>query len=331
MANALESAYETAFGSRSSKGQLYSGFYLLLAGVALVVAGIVIYTVGAGRVQAAPADNTTAYNIIEVGIVLALLGAPSIFLGIFWALPSKVSMRILAGIGSGLALLGAILFSYWYPLNINVQDSQVGQEDHTGLVVFMYALGGVLLLVGTFTSLIGYYVSRVAVGGAAGSGRGAGVGEFSSPEYQYDIPDSVIEKDIELAMKRYKYAWGGEGGSGQSQTGIQINVSDEFEKGVVVGGKGVARTVHLETPQVDEATKRLRGMRPSTGKSVSGAWAEDSTKALLEFRKKHEAQAEAKQSAAATTASKTGRRGFWARLLEFLGIRRREATPGKAK
>lgn len=321
MANALESAYERAFGSAASKGQLYTGFFLLLAGVALAVAGIVVFQ-----------TSVTDYGWREAAIVLASLSAPSIFLGIFWALPSKVAMRTIAVIGTGLCLIGTVLFSRFYPLQFNAPGNEnLGFPDRTGLVIGVYAVGLVMLLAGTFTSLIGYYLSRITAG-ATGAGRAAGTGVEFDPNaaYQYDIPDSVIERDIELAMKRYKYSWGGEGGSGAASQGLQINVPDEFEPGVKIGGKGIARTVSLETPQVDDATKKLRGMRPQTDRSMSGAWADESTKKLLEFRKKKEALVEQRQ-AAQVAAAQSRRRSWWVRFLEFLGLRKPEPSPQKDK
>src|SRR5581483_2928554 len=93
---------------------------------------------------------------------------------------------------------------------------------------------------------------------------------------------------------------------------LQINIKDEFEAGVTVGGKGVASTVSLDSPQVDDATKVLRGIRPSKDKTLAGDWEQDTTKALLAFRQQKMQQDATKAAAAAR------RRGFWARLWDWL-------------
>lgn len=311
MADRLENAYEKVFGSRASKEQLYAGFFLLLAGVVLALAGIVVF-------QVAPAD----YEWREAAIVLASLSAPSIFLGIFWALPSKASMRVVAAIGAGACLLGTILFVFYYPLQFNAPgNEQFGYPDRTGVVVGVYAFGLAFLLGGTFTSLIGYYVGRITVAQAAAGRAASERTQYEAAQrHEYDIPDAVIERDIELAEKRYKYSWGG-GASSESMTGIQLNVPDQFEAGVKVGGKGVARTVQMDSPQVDDATKRLRAMRPTTDRSLPGQWAEDTTKALLEFRKKKEALESAKPAASVgSDGGQVGekRPGLWARLWQWM-------------
>lgn len=322
MPDRLERAYERVFGSKTSKGQLYTGFYLLLIGIALGAAGFVLYNLGTDK-----GDTANSYQWREAGLVLGSLAAPAVFLGIFWALPSKVSMRWLAGIGTLLCLGGTAFLSFAYPLHFNVAGSP--QQDYTFAILSLFALGLVLILGGTFTSLIGYYLSRITGAAATPTSRAGGELDISGAQFQYDVPDSVIERDIELAMKRYKYTWGSEGAS-TSQTGIQINVPDEFEKGVTIGGRGVARSVQLETPQVEEATKRLRGMRPSVEKSVPSEWAEDSTKALLEFRKKKETLGTTRGTQPRT--GQTEGPGAWGRFTRWIGrLFGRKPTPPLAR
>lgn len=293
----LENAYDSVFQGRSSKGQLYTGFYLFLGGVALGLAAIVLLFI---------ADQQgNQYDWRKAAFVVAELAGAILFFGVFWTLPTKRPMRIASSIGLLLCLVATVLFWFHYPVHFNVAGS--GQDDYTALDVGLYALGLAILLAGTFTSLIGYYVDRVSGAAAA---RGSGELDVSASEYQYDIPDSVIEKDIELAMRRYKYAWG-EGAGSTSRTGIEINVPTDFQPGTVIGGRGVARTVQLESTQADDATTKLRTIRPNKDKAISGEWTEDSTKKLLEFRQKKAEQVAAKAEAAQR------KRGFWARVLDW--------------
>jgi hypothetical protein len=297
----MEKVYSSLFGTESTKGLLYGGFYTMLGGVFLGLAGLVLFFV-AQQYE----GNAVEYRYREAAIVLGALATIAIFYGISLTLPSKRGMRIAQSIGAAVCVAATLGFVWAYPINFNVPGS--GQADYSGQVAGAYALGIVVLIAGTFTSLIGYYLDRIQA--ASGSARGGGAGGDYYDEYE--VPDSVIEKDIEYAMRKYKYAWG-EGPDATAST-IQINVKDDFEAGTVVGGKGVARTVTLDAPQVDDATKALRGIRPSREKELPTSEVDAQTNALLAFRKQKFAQVEAKAA--------LKRLSWWQRLLIWLGLKR---------
>lgn len=300
----LESAYSSLFGAESTKGNLYGGFYTLLGGAFLGLAALVLFLVANGQ------EGASLFRWREAALVLGSLALVGIFLGASIALPSRKGMRLVGLVGAGLCVLATILFSAHYPTEFNVKDSpnlEQASSDRTALDAGVYVVGLAVMLAALFTSLVGYYVDRIAP--AAAGGR---PGEAGYVDPFYDVPDSVIERDVDEAMKRYKYAWG-EGATG-SATGIQINIQDEFEAGVKVGGKGVARVVQLEAPQVEDATRALRTIRPKTDKELERGWVDDTTQALLASRK---------QKAVAQEAAAAHRRlTWWQRLLIWLGLKR---------
>src|SRR5688500_4997745 len=124
---------------------------------------------------------------------------------------------------------------------------------------------------------------------------GGGGGSVDASDYNYDIPDSVIERDIELPMRRYNVSWRGEGADAVSKASIQYDVKDDFAPGTIIGGKGTARTVTLDAPQVDSATDKLRSIRGTKGTTAIGTQeVDDSTAALLKFRQQKQQQEVAK-------------------------------------
>ncbi|MBI2077009.1 MAG: hypothetical protein HYT80_01375 [Euryarchaeota archaeon] len=294
MAGRLEKFYEDAFGTPQSRGELYTGFFLMISGFILAVIGIVLYTLYLGE-----STNATNAPWKETGAIIAALGPPAILMGISVALPTKWTMRILDGIGIGLCLTGLGVFMYLYPYKWNVG---VAKEPYA---IIPYLAGCAALVASTISSIIGYWVSR-QTGGVGGGGV-----EATASEYNYDIPDSVIEKDIELAMRRYNVSWGGEGGDAMSKGSIQFDVKDEFTPGTVIGGKGVARSVTLDAPQVDMATDKLRSIRGGKGTtSMDTKGVDDSTDALLKFRqKKQELEVQRSQ------------RGFWNAIKRLFGVK----------
>lgn len=186
MSTKLERFYEQTFGTPQSRGELYAGFFLLIAGFVLTIAGILIFL---GISHQFP--GITEYRWREAGGVIAALGPPCILFGIAVSLPSKWTMRLLDGVGIGLCAAAIGLFVIFYPFRWN---TGTGHEMWAALV---YVAGAASLLASTLTSLIGYYVVRSQTPGAESTY------DVHAPQYNYDIPDSVIQKDIELVVRRY--------------------------------------------------------------------------------------------------------------------------------
>lgn len=183
MLRKLEEYLESRFGTRQSKGELYAGFFLIVAGVVLATVGLIFFVSMATRADAA------SYAWRETGGVIATLGPPAILVGISVTLPTRWTMRVLDAVGILLCLSATGLFVALYPARWNT-----GTGDEIWGAV-LYVAGLAALLSTTLTSLIGYYVARTAAGGAPPV-------VVNAPEYNYDIPDAVIERDIELVARR---------------------------------------------------------------------------------------------------------------------------------
>jgi cytochrome c biogenesis protein CcdA len=102
----LSEVYRPDAEFQTSLRRLYAGLGLFAAGVLLVVVSIVV---GATEVVE---PLTTAR---EWAGILAGIGVPAVFLGIFAILPSGRNTRIAAGIGAALSLLGVALFAHAFP------------------------------------------------------------------------------------------------------------------------------------------------------------------------------------------------------------------------
>ncbi len=301
MATGLEKFYEDKFGTPQSRGELYTGFFLIIIGFILAITGVIIFAMMSKRTDLA------SYNWRETGGVIAALGPPAILVGISVTLPTKWTMRILDGIGILLTLVATALFMVYYPYKWNTATG------HELWSIVPYVCGLAALLASTISSLIGYYVARAT----AGMGGGGG-GSADAADYNYDIPDAVIERDIELAMRRYSVSWGGEGAQSSSKGSIQFGVNDEFAPGTIIGGKGTARTVTLDAPQVDSATDKLRAIRGSKGTTSMGtAEVDATTAALLKFRQQKQQQEVVKAN-----------KGFWQWLRRLFGGKAKTAPSG---
>jgi hypothetical protein len=315
----LEDRYNNLFGTKTSKGQLYGGFFLLIAGIVLGLAALILFFIAYNN------DGASVYNWRKGALTVGAAAAILLFFGPTVSLPTKTGMRILSYVGTGLCVLATVLFFIHYPNHFNVQDSTTGQADYTGLDLLIYAAGLALLVATLFTSLIGYYLGRlqpVTVTEEEVDDETYGPG--------YEVPDWVVERDIEYAMKKYGVSWGDGKGSGTSN--LNVNVADAVGGNFVVGGLGKARTVQLDAEQVDAGVKGLTTIRPSKKPSLPGEWADNSVGALKNLRR----QQAAGGSAAAQVTPKAARPGFWTRFWNALTGRNarpaagaRNGAPGK--
>ncbi|HEX9816339.1 MAG TPA: hypothetical protein VGB18_05115, partial [Candidatus Thermoplasmatota archaeon] len=173
MSTRLEKFYEDRLGAPQSRGELYTGFFLIIAGFILAIVGVAVFLVSG--------PETTADNAgwRATGGLLAALGPPAILMGISVTLPTKWSMRVLDAIGILVCIVAAGGFVFLFPYNWNA-----GSHGEVWAAP-LYILGLAALLASTISSLIGYYVARAT----AGMGGGGG-GSSDAADSNYDIPDA---------------------------------------------------------------------------------------------------------------------------------------------
>jgi hypothetical protein len=308
----LEDRYNNLFGTKTSKGQLYGGFFLLIAGVVLGLAALILFFIGYS------VGGTEQFTWKRVALPLGAFSLLLIVFGATVTLPTKTGMRVLSYVGTGLCLLATVLLAIHYPDNFALRNPAPGQADYTGLDLALYAVGFAFMVAALFTSLIGYYLGRLQPTTVATED------EVDDESYGpgYEVPDWVVERDIEYAMKKYGVSWGDGKGSGTSN--LNVNVADAVGGKFVVGGLGKARTVQLDAEQVDAGVKGLTTIRPSKKPSLPGEWADDSVSALKGLRRQ---QASGGATAAQVTP-KAARPGFWTRFWNALTGRNR--GPAKA-
>lgn len=105
----LGETYERRAGV-ASRRQVILGTGLFASGALLVVAAIV-----AGATGLLIGNGFTVYEGREIAGILAGVGLPAVFVGITIVLPATSVHRAASIVGSGLAILGVMLFRYAYP------------------------------------------------------------------------------------------------------------------------------------------------------------------------------------------------------------------------
>ena len=120
--------------------RLVFGLGLFAAGSLLVVIGVVVATTG--LVYGSDVAALTAKR--QLGAVLAGIGVPGVFLGIFAVLPSGRLTRATAVVGAGVGVVGVALFTYAYPCRWSGSVCGAGKADLTLATVGLYSVGVLL-------------------------------------------------------------------------------------------------------------------------------------------------------------------------------------------
>jgi hypothetical protein len=130
----LGEAYDRRSGE-ASRRRVYLGTGLFAAGALLVVGGIL-----AGATGLLVNRGFGIYESREIAGILAGLGVPAVFVGIFTVLPANRLQRAAAAVGSGLTVLGVMLFRSAYPLGWYAPNSGI-PSTMTLAFILVYSAG----------------------------------------------------------------------------------------------------------------------------------------------------------------------------------------------
>ncbi len=131
----LEDVYDGGVGGVTTRRRLLAGGALLMGGTLLAVLGLLVAVTELGG---GGPDN---YGARLIAGILFGLAAPAVLGGIVTVLPAQPYLRVVAGLGASLTILGVVSFGYAYP-----QDWAGYGADFTPVVSAVYALG-ILVLV----------------------------------------------------------------------------------------------------------------------------------------------------------------------------------------
>jgi cytochrome c biogenesis protein CcdA len=106
----LTDVYDGGVGSVASQRRRMLGTAVFAAGAAMVVGAIPIATTDLGSLL-----GYDVYGARRLAGILAGLGIPAVFVGIFTVLPASRVTRAAAAIGASLAVFAVTIFGYAYP------------------------------------------------------------------------------------------------------------------------------------------------------------------------------------------------------------------------
>jgi hypothetical protein len=224
----LTDVYDGDVGSVVDRRRRRLGTALFLVGAAIVVAAIAMATTDLRQVF-----GLGLYEAREVAGLLAGLGLPGVFVGIFAVLPASRAVRAAAAIGAGFAFLGVSLFAYAYPDRWLSVDPAL-----TVAAILLYSLGTLTTVWCLFAALATFKTrndpggtarmeiteeGRIRIieraGGAEDSGGIPGFGGFGSVGLFGNDPDGSVETQTN---RQTHAADGGTGVASASDGGTEV-------------------------------------------------------------------------------------------------------------
>jgi len=152
----LSDVYEGGINTVANPRQRRLGMALFAVGAVMVVGSIPIATTDLSTLL-----ELDIYAAREVAGVLAGLGIPAAFVGLFVVVPASDRTRAAAAVGASLAVLGVILFQQAYPYDWLANDPRIAL-----LTTAVYTFGTLLTLWALFIS-VATFNRRIDPGGNA--------------------------------------------------------------------------------------------------------------------------------------------------------------------
>jgi len=293
-ASVLVSWYSEHVGEPDRRVDVYLGFGLFFAGIALGLGGLALFLAErglfAGRI----------WWIREVAFVAGGLGLPGLLLGTVVLLPVDRRALYAAAAGGAVCLGAAGFFVYAYPWQWNVTSG----ADYSAVGATVYALGLVTVVAAAGAALVSYHVER------ANGPVGAAAPEVDGSEEGSDGPsvsDEQVRADIDEATAAADISWGGVRKTETKRLSLNTDDIEELDR---TGFDGVEAD-RVRGSGIDDSIQGLKAMKGDVDRSDrSEGGVDDQASALKELREQQQAEELAAE----------GDRGVLDRLRGTLGL-----------
>ncbi len=272
--NVLVSWYSEHVGEPDRAVDVYLGFGLFFAGVALGLGGLVLFLAERGLFDG------RVWWIREAAFAAGALGLPGLLLGTVVLLP--VDRRALYGSAAGGAIcLGAVgFFVYAYPWRWNVTSG----ADYSATGVGVYSVGLVAVVAAAGAALVSYHVER-AKGPVAAADAGTDAdGDDDEPA----VTDEQVRRDIDEATAASNVSWGGVAKTETKRLQLNTDGIEELDR---KGFEGV-EAKRVRGAGIDDSIQGLKAMKGDVDRSArSEGGVDDQASALKELREQQQAEA----------------------------------------
>jgi hypothetical protein len=269
----LFSMYRKYVGEPESTREIYVGFGMFFAGIALGVAGLVLFLYSGTQ----STGSDVFWQFREAALVFVMLALPAVAMSVAVLLP--VGQRTTAASlgGSVVCVAAALWLVQVYPYDWTTAGNDV-------LVLSVYAVGVVVLAASTGSALVAQYLDRVA----PDETRQVTEVEIEAqaPDAGESVSDEEVAEDIEEAMSDSTLTWGG---VEQQPTTKRLKLDmPDTDHDVDQNEVESATETRSSSDDVDDAVDGLRQLKGSEQKTARTESPDDQVDALTEFREEQE-------------------------------------------
>ena len=267
----LVSWYSEHVGEPDRRVDVYLGFGLFFAGVALGLAGLVLFLIE----RTAFAGDV--WWLRKVAFVAGALGLPGLLLGTVVLLPVDRRALYVAAAGGVVCLCAIGIFAWAYPWMWNVEGA-----DYSATGVAVYALGLVAVVAAAAAALVSYHVERAnGPVGAAESREDDGATDGPS------VTDEQVRADLDEATAAADISWGGVEKTETERLQLNTDGIEELDRS---GFDGV-EAERVRGAGIDDSIQGLKAMKGDVDRSDrSEGGVDDQASALKELREQQRAE-----------------------------------------
>lgn len=259
--NILFDLYERYIGEPETETDVYLGFGLFFAGVAVGAIALLSFV---GTVSLYGYRETGGYySAVQVPYTLAFLSMPVTMLSIVVLLPVKRKAMYGAAVGTVVAVVATVGFVVSYP-----EQWAEGNPGRMLAVVGSYAVGFSIVVAAAAAALIAHQIQK-----AGESGTSAGAEEET--ETDEEISMERVEEDIESAMEDVDMNLGGVRKTENKKLSFNNDFSDQEMKG------GSVEPERKVGSGVDAQVEGLRSMKSGESKTETSDETVDDQAAAL--------------------------------------------------
>ncbi len=293
--NVLFAWYERYIGEPRDESDVYLGFGLFFAGIAIAICAFVLFVLGAGLYGL----RTENYFVLaQPAYVFGMVSVPLTLLGIVVLLPTERRMQVGAGAGMAIILLAAVGFVISYP----DQWFEFGTRN-TLVVVGTYAVGITVVIGATGAALVAHQLERVR------APTPSEIEALEEDESEETVSEEQVRRDIEEAMANVELTWGGVDKEEHRRLEFTTDYADEAVDELNVEAKRTVSAGGGVDAQV-QGLKQLKGEGTKTARSTETV--SDQTAALNELK-------EQRRRDEIPENAPLAERGLLSRLLSRLG------------
>ncbi|RLM57640.1 permease [Halobellus sp. Atlit-31R] len=265
-------SYREYIGEPDRERDIYLGFGLFFAGIALGIVGLALFL----HSGAQETGSDVFWQSRRLAFAAWTLGLPLATLSVVVLLPVGRRTLAVGALGMAFCVAGTGILVSVYPY----QWSSDVAFDGGAQTITVYALGFTLLSVSTGTSLVAQYLDRSTASAVAAE---ADANADDAADEGSDVTDDEVEADIEAALSDTELSWGG---IEKQPNTKRLNLNTPMEAGVAEtnAGEVEATTVRSEGDSVDDAVAGLRRLQGGESNQERGTSTEDQVAALTQFR-----------------------------------------------